>query len=304
VIAYSAEAKQLGVGILYNPALPDFLRTHLQAVDYVSVIPDTFWYDQGVGAPDRFREIGGYVEFLDWLAPQVPLVVHGLGMSIGSAELFDLEHLEQLRRWHERYQFRWHSEHLSFARIAAEDGGEHNAGLALPVPYDADVLAMIGERVERVRETIPAPCLLENNVYYAAIPDQEMTEPEFLNRLSGSHGCGLLLDIHNVHTNAINHGFDPHKFVDDLDLASVLEIHIAGGNEIAGVYTDSHAGPCPERVWELLDHVTAKARNLLGITFEFHESYYPLLNDEGIETQLAQARQIWERHHALHVSSV
>ena len=78
MIAYSAEAKQLGVGILYNPALPDFLRTHLQAVDYVSVIPDTFWYDQGVGAPDRFREIGGYVEFLDWLAPQVPLVVHGL----------------------------------------------------------------------------------------------------------------------------------------------------------------------------------------------------------------------------------
>jgi uncharacterized protein (UPF0276 family) len=285
----------MGVGILCNPSLPEFLRGHLNAVDYVSLIPDTFWSDRGMGAPDRFQEIEPYRDFVDWLAPRTPLVVHGLGMSIGSAGLFDEEHLEQLCRWYDRYRFRWHSEHLSYARLPAADGGEHNAGLALPVPYDYEVLDLVNQRIAHVKRSIRAPFLLENNVYYAEIPCQEMTEAKFLNRLDSA----LLLDLHNVYTNALNHGFDPFAFVDSLDLSKVLEIHIAGGNEIGGVYTDSHAGPCPGRVWELLDHATANAPNLLGITFEFHESYYPLLNESGIEAELVQARRIWERHHSL-----
>ncbi|HWC98366.1 MAG TPA: DUF692 family protein [Candidatus Sulfopaludibacter sp.] len=281
------------MGILCNPSLPPYLRGHLESLNFVSLIPDTFWSDRGAGAPDRFQEIARYREIVDWLAPRVPLVVHGLGMSIGSAGLFDLDHLRQLRRWYDRYDFRWHSEHLSFARLPAPDGGEHNAGLALPVPYDAEVLDMINRRIAQVQRAIPAPFLLENNVYYAGIPDQEMNEPEFLNRLD----CSLLLDLHNVYTNSINHGFDPLAFLAAVDLSKVLEIHIAGGNEIGGVYTDSHAGPCPEQMWELLDYATANAPNLLGVTFEFHESYYPLLNESGIDAQLAAARCIWEKHH-------
>lgn len=251
-----------------------------------------------MGTPDRFQEIAPYVEFVDWLAPRLPLVVHGLGMSIGSAGLFDTEHLAQLCRWYERYRFQWHSEHLSYARLPSEHGGEHNAGLALPVPYDAEVLRMLNQRIARIRRALPVPFLLENNVYYAEIPDQEMTEPEFLNRLD----CDLLLDLHNVHTNAINHRFDPLSFLAGLDLAKVVEVHIAGGNEIAGVYTDSHAGPCAARVWELLEFVAARAPNLRGITFEFHESYYPLLNEEGVAAELAHARRIWDRRPGLCLS--
>lgn len=297
-MVHPVKSNPLGVGILCNPSLPEFLRGRLETVDYVSLIPDTFWSDRGMGAPDRYQEIAHYRELVDWLAPRTPLVVHGLGMSIGSAGLFDQEHLAQLGRWHERYRFRWHSEHLSYARLPADDGGEHNAGMALPVPYDREVLDLLNTRIAHVQSALPIPFLLENNVYYAEIPDQEMSEPEFLNRLDSA----LLLDLHNVHTNAVNHGFDPIAFVDALDLSKVLEIHIAGGNEIGGVYTDSHAGPCPDRVWELLDHVTARAPNLLGITFEFHESYYPLLNESGIEAQLAAARGIWERHHSVCLS--
>ena len=61
------------------------------------------------------------------------------------------------------------------------------------------------------------------------------------------------------------------------------------------MYTDSHAGPCPGRVWELLEYVCERAPNLLGITFEFHESYYPLLEERGIEAELEAARRIWNR---------
>jgi uncharacterized protein (UPF0276 family) len=78
----------------------------------------------------------------------------------------------------------------------------------------------------------------------------------------------------------------------------VLEMHIAGGNEMNGTYMDSHAGPCPDEVWELLDYAVGKAPNLRGITFEFHESYFPLLQFDGLNQQMEMAKNIWNKHQA------
>jgi hypothetical protein len=291
----SAPLPRLGVGVLYNPALPGFLRSDLDALDYLEVIPEMFWTDHGMGSADRFREIEATVEVLDSVAAERPVVVHSVGLSIGTADLFDREHVEQIARWHRRYLFPWHSDHLSFARMGGPDGHEINAGLAVPVPYDEEVLDLIAGRVRTVQAQVAAPFLLENNVYYVDLPEQEMSEPEFLNRLAAVTGCGLLLDVHNVYTNATNHGFDPHAWIGELDLTRVVEVHVAGGNEFAGMYTDSHAGPCPEPVWELLARVVAGAPRLAGITFEFHASYYPLLGPEGIRRQLDRAREVWAR---------
>jgi uncharacterized protein (UPF0276 family) len=288
---------KLGIGVLYNPALPAFLRSDLDSVDYVEVIPDTFWTDHGAGKSPRYARIESSIDFLDWLVERRPIIVHSIGLSIGSADLFDTEHVEQIARWCQRYNFPWHSDHLSFARISGADGHDHNAGLALPVPYDEEVLDMIAERVAYVQRAVPTTFIIENNVYYVDIPGQDMTEPQFLNRLTARTGCGLLLDVHNVYVNARNHGFDPVSFLDQLDLTHVVEVHIAGGSEFAGMYTDSHAGPCPEPVWELLERVSAKAPSLCAITFEFHESYYPLLKADGIRAQLQRARDVWARHH-------
>jgi uncharacterized protein len=290
-----AAAPRLGVGVLYNAALPDFLRANLDRLDYVSVIPDTFWSDEGAGVHPRYRELEADVDFLDWLAARIPLVAHGIGLSIASAEFFDDEYVEQVAAWQRRYGFRWHSDHLSFVRVVDEHGHDHNAGLAIPFPYDEDVLAMIAERVQIVQERVAAPFLLENNVSYVEIPDQDMSEPQFLNALTKATGCGLLLDVHNVVVNATNHGFDDAAFVEEIDLTRVGEVHVAGGSELAGMYTDSHSGASPAAVWELLDVVAAAATNLCGITFEFHESYYPRLKWDGIRDELALCRSAWER---------
>ena len=288
---------RLGVGILYNPALPDFLRTDLDLLDYIEVIPDMFWTDRGTGATPRYVELESWVEVLDWLAERRPVVGHNIGLSIGSAGRFDGGYVEQIARWHQRYRCPWHSDHLAFVTVGGANGHEHNAGLAVPVPYDDEVLDLVAERVGIMQRAVPVVFLLENNVYYIDIPEQDMTEPQFLNRLTARTGCGLLLDVHNVYANARNHGFDPAGFLGELDLTRVAEVHIAGGNELAGMYTDSHAGPCPEPVWQLLDRVVAGAPNLCGITFEFHDSYYPLLKEDGIREQLRRARGAWDRYH-------
>ncbi|HEX8393560.1 MAG TPA: DUF692 domain-containing protein [Longimicrobium sp.] len=294
-----ASLPRLGVGVLYVPSLPAFLRQHVDTLDYMAIVPDRFWADDGPRAGTRFREMDRQVELLDWVAERKPIVGHSVGLSIGSADLFDEEHVRQIARWQARYGFPWHSDHLSFNRLPGLDAHSDLAGLAVPVPYDHDVLEMVAERAQRVREIVPVPFLLENNVYYVDLPDQDMSEPEFLNALSARGGCGLLLDIHNVYANSVNHGFDAREFLRAVDLSRVVELHIAGGSEMGGMYTDSHAGPVAGPVWDLLDEVVAAAPNLCAITFEFEDGYLPALGgDDGVLRELERAREAWNRRPA------
>lgn len=288
----------LGVGILFNPALSEFLHNQSEMIDYVVIIPEMFQDDRGKGAAQRFAELETWISTLDHLIQQWPVVAHNIGLSLGSAENFDKEYLQRIADWHSRCHFNWHSDHLSYSAITDSDGGVHNTGLSLPVPYDWTVLEMLVDRINQVTRTIQRPFLIENNVSYITIPEQDMDEVAFLNCLSAATGCGLLLDLHNVYVNARNFGFNPYSFIDRLNLDRVQEIHVAGGDELAGMYTDSHAGPCPPEVWALLKHVCPLVKHLRGVTFEFHESYYPLMKSDGIRCQLDEARNIVTRYHS------
>jgi uncharacterized protein (UPF0276 family) len=287
---------RLGVGAIYNPALPNFLRTSLASLDFLAIIPDRFRTDHGNGASPRFIGMEDMIGLLDWVAERRPVIAHSIGLSIGSAGLLDVSYVEELARWQHRYGFPWHSEHLSFSRIPDAHGADHNTNLTLPLPYDKEALDLVVERVLKVKSMVPVPLLLENNVYFTELPEQEMDEPDFLNRLTAASGCGLLLDLHNVYTNARNFGFDALEFLGRIDLSRVVEIHVAGGEVVAGMYTDSHAGGCPDEVWSMLDTIAPNLPNLCAVTFEFHESSYGLLEDDGIREQLNRARDIWSRH--------
>lgn len=276
--------------MLFNPALADFVHTHSASLDYLAVIPDRSWVDHGPAASPRFDDLPESVRLFEQTALRVPLVMHSIGMSICSADIFDAAYVDQLARWRGLYQCAWASDHLSFSRSGA--GHESNAAMALPSPYDRELLDLLIPRVDAVQQRLGCPFLLENNVYYFTYPDQEMTEAEFLNELTARTGCSLLLDLHNVHTNALNHGFDPIEFLGSLDLSRVLEVHVAGGSAMMGFHTDSHTGPAPDAVWDLLRFVAPRAPALRGVTFEFHESSWPLLRTAGVLGQLDRARSI------------
>jgi uncharacterized protein (UPF0276 family) len=293
-----ATTSALGVGILHNPVVPDLLKSDPGLVDYVSIMPDLFWADAGPGTNPRFVELDSWIEFLDWVDGRFPLVAHSIGLSLGSAEFSDDAYVEQLVRWHRRYRFLWHSDHLSFARVRSASGHEQHAGMAVPLPFDFDVLEMVTARIRALSPRIPSPFLVENAVAYLTFSNQDMSEPKFLNALVRDSGCALLLDLHNLYTNARNHKFDAVAFLRQLDLDAVVEVHVAGGAEFAGMYTDSHAGPCPEPVWSLLEEIMPRTPNLKGVTFEFHDSYFPTFGADGVRAQLSRARAIWSRHRA------
>lgn len=276
--------------MLFNPALTEFVCTHTRSLDHLALIPDRSWVDHGPGSAPRFEELPEVYRILDDVSHSVPLVMHCIGLSICSADVFDEEYLARLAEWRTRYGCAWTSEHLSFSRSGA--GHESNAAMALPVPYDHEMLDLLIPRARTARELLGCPFLLENNVYFFTFPRQEMSEAEFLNQLSYQSGCRLLLDLHNVYTNSINHGFDARAFLSALDLTRVLEVHIAGGTSMDGFHIDSHYGPTLEGVWDLLEFVAPRAPALRGVTFEFHESSWPLLREDGVLAQLERARSV------------
>jgi uncharacterized protein (UPF0276 family) len=293
--------EKLGVGILYNASLPEYLDKHFDRVDYIEIIPDMFWSDEGRGEPTRFRPLPKWMRQLDWMAERLPLVAHNIGISIGTMDYFDEEYIYFMREMNARYQFRWHSDHLSFLKLPTRGPHDHNAGIAVPVPYDEEYLQMIGDKVDFIRTAIDIPFLLENNVYFVEYPDQDYTETAFINKLVKNHRCNILLDIHNLYANSINQQVKAKAYIDELNMEEVVEMHIAGGNDMNGFYMDSHAGPCPDEVWELLDYAVGKAPNLRGITFEFHESYFPRLQFDGLNRQMELAKNIWNKHMQKHI---
>lgn len=277
-----------GVGLLFNPALTDFVNTHTRHLDYLALIPDRSWVDHGPPSTQRFEELPAVYRILREVSRSLPVVMHCIGMSICSADVFDDGYLSHLAEWRARHDCAWASEHLSFSRSGT--GHESNAAVALPVPFDREMLDLVSARVRIAQDRLGCPFLLENNVTYFSFPQQEMTEAEFLNELTRQTGCYLLLDLHNVYTNALNHKFDPFDFLDALDLTRVFEVHVAGGSSLMDFHIDSHYGPPPAGVWDLLDFVVPRAPALRGVTFEFHESSWPLLKADGVVAQLQRAR--------------
>ena len=277
-----------------NLAIAPFIGTP-GAVDYLAVTPDMFWIDHGPdaagGRARRFTDIPSWVAMLD--AAGLPIVSHHIGLSIASAIPTDPGYVAQMAAWAERWHAYWLSEHLAFVAIA-EGHGASAAGLALTAPFDREVLDLAVERARYVIEQTKAPFLLENSPYYVTFDDSDMGEAEFLNRFCADSGGGLLLDLHNLYCNAVNFGFSGHRFLDELDLATVVEVHIANGSELGGMYADSHSGAPPEPVWDLLGDLVGRAPNLRGITFEFHDSYLPLIGFDGVADVITRARHAWE----------
>jgi uncharacterized protein len=286
---------KLGVGLLYQEELEPFLERQRSRFDFLEMIPDLFWTDRGPGATPRYLESRKGMESLRQWHAEVPIVLHSIGLSIGSAHRFDREHVSQIARWYDSVKFPWHSDHLAFM-FAGHGIGEVNAGVTLPLPYDQESLDLIAPRVAEIRARIPTPFLLENNVYFFKYAQQDFDEAAFLNQLCEMSGGHLLLDLHNLYTNSINHDGDSYAFLEKLNLDKVVEIHVAGGFEHDGFYQDAHSGTSPAAVWDLLDWVLPQCNNLGGVIFELLGSWYADVGEDRLVAQLSQMKELWMRH--------
>lgn len=175
---------------------------------------------------------------IEELSRSVPIVAHGVTLSVGTAMEPDRLFLRELRAFLETVHAPWYSEHLAFTRTPS-----HDLSQLMPLPRTAPMLRIVCDNLETVKRELGVPLLLENVSYYFEYPGAEMSEHEFLLRVLLASRSSLLLDVENVRINAANHGYDPIRFVRDLPPRVVRAIHVAGGQTQGGLELDSHDRP-------------------------------------------------------------
>jgi hypothetical protein len=199
-------------------------------------------YMGGGGAPHRR---------LDKIRELYPLSLHGVGLSIGSPGPLDRGHLQRLARVAKRFEPTLVSEHLAWS---THEGAFLND--LLPLPYTDETVARVSEHIDEVQNALGRTMLLENPSTYVVFAESTWAETDFLREIARRTGCGLLLDVSNVFVSAVNHGFDPDRYLADFPLAAVDEIHLAGcaeDSDDAGLplLIDAHNSPVREAVWSL-----------------------------------------------------
>jgi uncharacterized protein (UPF0276 family) len=183
-----------------------------------------------------------------------PISIHGVGLSLGSAEGIDARHLARVAELVRDIQPGLVSEHLSWSVV----GGEYLADL-LPLPMTDEALEVVCRHVEQTQEALARTILLENPSTYLQFAHSSIPEWEFLSEVVRRTGCGLLCDVNNIYVSASNHGWDAMTYLKALPANAVGEIHLAGhalrtlqsGRQVR---IDNHGSAVASEVWQLYAH--------------------------------------------------
>ena len=210
--------------------------------------PNVGWLE--AHSENYFADGGAQIEYLLGLRRLYPLSLHGVGLSLGSVDPLNQDHLWRLKRLVHLAEPSLVSEHLSWGAV---DGTYLND--LLPLPYTEEALQHVIARVVEVQDYLGRQILIENVSSYLQFASAQMTEWEFLQTLADRSGCGLLLDVNNVYVSSRNHGFDAHQYVAHIDPRHVREIHLAGHTVNRrgdfSILIDTHSCPVSDAVWEL-----------------------------------------------------
>ena len=225
---------RFGLG-LRKPHYRDFIEGETAVpVDFVEVISENFMVDGGrpLHVLERVRE-------------RHPVALHGVSMSLGSADGLRDDYLRRLRSLADAVDPLFISDHLSWSRIE-----RFNSHDLLPLPYTQEALDAVSANIHHAQDTLGRTMLIENPSSYVSFPG-DMTEWEFLDAVCTRTGCGLLLDVNNIYVSASNHGFDAQAYLSGIPAARVRQIHLAGHSQGRDLLIDTHDKPVPDPVWAL-----------------------------------------------------
>lgn len=245
--------EQSGVDRFFAAAIPARAGVGLRAQHHDDLLrerPPIGWLE--AHSENYFADGGAQLDYLMRLRALYPLSLHGVGLSLGSTDPLDREHLRRLKRLIQLSEPGLVSEHLSWGSV----GGAHLNDL-LPLPYTEEALAHMIRRVSEVQDSLGRQILVENVSSYLEFTGGDLREWEFLAELAIESGCGVLLDVNNVYVSSRNHGFDARAYLSSLPHRCVQEMHLAGHSvnrfPDGEILIDTHSAPVCEDVWSLYD---------------------------------------------------
>lgn len=225
----------LGLGVGLRSKHLQHVMQHGPGVDWFEIISENYLDNHGYSR---------YV--LDQLAERLPIVMHGVSMSLGSCDPLNFDYLTKLKRLANEIQPLWISDHLCWTGMAGV-----NTHDLLPLPLTEESYNHFVSRLKQVQDFLERPVIIENPSSYLQYQHSTIDEWDFLAALSEESGCGLLLDVNNVYVSSYNHGFDPEIYMKRLPRHRIVQIHLAGPTHCGDYLIDTHDHPVPSRVWQL-----------------------------------------------------
>lgn len=274
------------MGATYEFKNPSLLEKIYPFIDYIEITPDSIsrYYGEKAFIPeDVISEIRN-------ISSDKKIVVHGVGLSIGSYDGYSQNYIKLLDKLYESIDFEWHSEHLGYTMVNGEA-----LGTMLSLPRTDETLDMISERVLEIKTRYDKEFLLENIIRIVPDYDSKYSESEFMNSISGNTGCGFILDAYNLECDEHNHGFDIKKYIDELNMSKVREIHIANGTIEDGFMLDAHCGTVMDSTINLTKNIIAIPGNRVSlINYELLDEAIPDLGEDVIAGEYKRLKYIFE----------
>lgn len=206
--------------------------------------PDVGWIE---AISENFMGMGGRpLAVLEKVRRDRPVVLHGVGLSIGAVAPFEQKYLDQWKELVDRIEPAMVSDHLCWGA----HGGRYVHDL-LPMPFTEEALKHTVQRVQHVQEFLGRQILLENVSSYLTYPTSTMTEWDFLSEIANRADCGILLDVNNIYVSARNHGFSADDYLSGVPIDRVAQYHLAGHWDRGDILIDTHEGAVSEPVWDL-----------------------------------------------------
>lgn len=272
------------VGLGWRPELAAGIYAHLRRIDVVEVIADDY-----LEAPARRRAA------LRSLAGQVPVMLHGVGLGLASAAPVDQRRLDRVARLVDHVRPEAWSEHLAFVR-----GGGVEIGHLTAPPRTTATVEGAARNILRAHHAVGSLPHMENIATLFEPPASGLGEAEWVAAAVNAAGCPLLLDVHNVHANAVNHGFRAADLLDGLPLERVSMVHMAGGKWVTGPdgrarLIDDHLHDVPDEAHVLLEETARRVRGPLTVILE-RDGGFPSIDAlmcelDRIRATLARGRQ-------------
>jgi len=228
-------APSLGFGLGLRPPHYKSVLATRPAVDWFEIVTENY---MGAGGKPR--------HYLDGIRRRYPVVLHGVGLSIGSTGSLSKRYLADLKELADRIQPPFITDHLCWTSHRGR-----NAHDLLPLAYTQATLDHVVERVHQVQEALGRRLYLENPSAYVAFAANEMGEAEFLAALCRRAGSGILLDVNNLYVNAMNLGIDATEYLATLDPSWLCYFHLAGHTVQPDIRIDTHDEPVSTEVWAL-----------------------------------------------------
>ena len=253
----SSAVRQLGLGIGWRKEIAHFALS-LEDLGFVEVVAEDI--NPSGPLPAGLEELR---------ERRVPVIPHGIRLSLGSAERPERPRVRHLAAVAELLDSPLVSEHVAYVRA-----GGIEAGHLLPVERTRAALDALTRNVAIVQEELTVPLALEHIATLVEWPDAQMDEPTFICELLDRTGALLLLDLANLHANAYNHGYDALGFLDALPLERVAYVHVGGGVIRDGRYHDTHAHPVVPDVLGLVEEL-ARRRSPPGVLLERDDAFPP-----------------------------